>query len=342
MKTKTAVAILNYNGVKYLKLFLPNVIEHTKADGVKIIVIDNASTDNSCEFVKSNFPEVQLIVLDKNYGFAGGYNEGLKYVEAEYYALINSDIELTENWLNQMVDFMDANNDVAACQPKVLSYSERNKFEYAGACGGFIDKFGYAFCRGRIVADIEEDKGQYDTEKQIFWATGACFLIRSELFKKIEGFDSDFFAHFEEIDLCWRLQNLGYNIYCLPQSFVYHVGGGTLSYQSPLKLYLNYRNNLYALHKNLPAKYFKRRMLIRLVLDNIAAFRYLFRGEFQNLMATLKAHYHYTKNLQKLRQKRCILKKRYLNEPSKNVVFNNSIIFNYFIKKKKYFSELNW
>ena len=247
-----SIVILNWNGEKFLKKFLPILINNTKTDDIEIVVADNGSTDNSIELLKSTFTQVRTIILDKNYGFAGGYNKELTQIDSEYFVLLNSDIEVTEHWLDNLLNYMVLHKEVAACQPKILSQVNRSYFEHAGASGGFIDKYGFPFCRGRIFGKVEQDTGQYDNTIDVFWATGACLMIRSEVFKKVGGLDDEFFAHMEEIDLCWRLKNRAYRIVCVPESTVYHVGGGTLHTEHPYKTYLNFRNNLLMLYKNLP------------------------------------------------------------------------------------------
>ena len=247
---KTAVVILNWNGVEMLTRFLPQVIDYSRDDAV-VYVADNASTDNSLEVLRKHFPEVHLVVLDKNWGFAEGYNRALEQIEAEYYVLLNSDVEVSHHWLTPMIEFMDNHPDVAACQPKLLSEKSRDSFEYAGASGGFIDCYGYPFCRGRMFDTVETDNGQYDYATEILWATGACMVVRASDFKEAGGFDARFFAHSEEIDLCWRMSLMGKKIYCIPDSFVYHIGGATLPKNNPMKTYLNFRNNLTMLYKNL-------------------------------------------------------------------------------------------
>ncbi|MBP6260021.1 MAG: glycosyltransferase family 2 protein, partial [Paludibacter sp.] len=251
---RTAVVILNWNGEKFLNQFLPVLLRNTQLPGVDIYVADNASTDNSLSLIEEQFPTVKTLLLDKNYGFAGGYNKALAQINADYFVLLNSDVEVTENWLQPLLNYMNENADVAACQPKIKSFYNRDYFEHAGASGGFIDYLGFPFCRGRVVGTAEMDRGQYDTVIDVFWATGACLLIRSELYNQVGGLDDEFFAHMEEIDLCWRLKGQGFRIVCIPQSEVYHVGGGTLQVEHPHKTYLNFRNNLLMLYKNLPQK----------------------------------------------------------------------------------------
>jgi len=286
---KTAVVILNWNGEKYLNQFLPILLEHTQIPDVELIVADNASTDNSLLLLAEKFPTVRTIVFDRNYGFAGGYNKALSQIEAEYYVLLNSDVEVTANWLSSMLEYMEQNKDVAACQPKIRSFYNRTYFEHAGASGGFIDYLGFPFCRGRVIGKVEEDKGQFDTVADVFWATGACLLIRSEVFHKVGGLDDAFFAHMEEIDLCWRMNSRGYRIVCLPQSTVYHVGGGTLHVEHPRKTYLNFRNNLLMLYKNLPHKSLKKILFWRCVIDYAAAFQLFITGKPKNARSVIQA-----------------------------------------------------
>ena len=286
---KISVVILNWNGVGMLQKFLPGVIKYSQGEGVEVCVADNGSTDESVVWLQTYCPDVRLIKLDKNYGFADGYNMALQQVEAEYVVLLNSDVEVTPHWLDPLMEYMDAHPEVAACQPKIRS--ERNKalFEYAGASGGYLDKYGYPFCRGRIFDVVEEDKGQYDTIQPIFWATGAALFIRLTDYQKAGGLDGRFFAHMEEIDLCWRLRSRGRGIVCIPQSTVYHVGAATLKKENPRKTFLNFRNNLLMLYKNLPEKELKRVMFIREVLDGVAAFVFLLKGEKEAARAVLQA-----------------------------------------------------
>jgi len=272
---KTAIVILNWNGLDHLKKFLGTVLQYSSSDKISVFIADNGSTDGSPEWVEERFNNVKLIRLAKNYGFAEGYNLALNKIDAEYFILLNSDVEVTEGWHQPLITFMDNNPDVASCQPKIRSYNKRDHFEYAGAAGSFIDKFGYTFCRGRIFGDVENDYGQYDTQIDIFWASGACMIIRAEAWHKCGGFDSGFFAHMEEIDLCWRLNKAGYRISYIPESVVYHVGGGSLPYESPFKTYLNFRNSLYLLYKNLPDNRLHYVLFIRKLLDALAAVRFL-------------------------------------------------------------------
>lgn len=284
---QTAVVILNYNGAGMLRRFLPSVIKYSPE--ASIYVADNGSSDESCDVVRNEFPAVKLMVLDHNYGFAEGYNRALAQVDEEYAVLLNSDVEVTRGWLSPMTQFLDSNPEVAACQPKLLSFKQKDFFEYAGAAGGFIDKWGYTFCRGRIFNTVERDSGQYDDTTDVFWATGAALMIRNEVYKNNGGLDWRFFAHMEEIDLCWRLRSRGYRIACVPQSHVYHVGGATLKKENPQKTYLNFRNNLLMIYKNAPDCQLKKIMLFRKVFDNVAALKFLASGDYAAFKAVRKA-----------------------------------------------------
>jgi len=286
---KLAVAILNWNGKNWLEKFLPSVVE--LSGSADIFVIDNASTDDSVEFLKINFPSVKMVINAVNYGFAGGYNEGLKQIDAEYYCLLNSDVEVTPNWIEPVLHLFEKNPSIAAIQPKILSYNDKTKFEFAGAAGGLIDNLGYPYCRGRVFDDVEEDKGQYDDETEIFWASGCCFFIRSQDFWNQNGFDERFFAHQEEIDLCWRLINSGRKIFYTGKSKVYHVGGGTLNKQSAQKTYLNIRNNLSMMLKNLPFPKLIGLIFVRLCLDGIAGIYFGLKQGFPHLWAVVRAHF---------------------------------------------------
>jgi len=332
---KTAIVILNWNGLEYLKKFLEGVVLLSDEAETAVFVADNNSTDGSVEWIESNFTTVEIIKLDKNYGFAGGYNLALEQIDAKYFLLINSDIEVTSGWLKPMIEFLDNNPNVAACQPKILSYHNREYFEYAGAAGGYIDKFGYPFCRGRMFHRTEKDIGQYDAATNIFWSSGACMMIRSDAWKKAGGFDSSFFAHMEEIDLCWRLGKLGYLVYSIPQSVVYHVGGGALSYSSPFKTYLNYRNNLYMLYKNLPNSKLNKVLFLRKIFDGLSAFVFLIKFDFANFMAIFKAHLYYYKQKKTLKESRARVKQ--LGEKEIPTIFNKSLIYQFYIKGRKTF-----
>lgn len=337
---KIAIVILNWNGREFLERFLPDVVRHSSSPGMKIIVADNGSSDDSLEFIRNKFKNVEIIELDKNYGFAGGYNKALEKINSEYYILLNSDVEVSENWIEPIIKKMDDDPVVAAAMPKIISYHDISKFEYAGAAGGFIDKWGYPFCRGRILNNIEPDNNQYNDSIEIFWASGACLFIKSKIFHDAGGFDDDFFAHMEEIDLCWRIKNLGYKIYCYPCSQVYHIGGGTLPNETPPKLFLNFRNSLWVLLKNLPAKKLYQVLLIRKILDGLAAMKFYLTLDWRKGNAVFKAHLSYYKHFRKMKQKRKSADFNNKNLPSS--VYRKSILISYFLKKKKTFNELNW
>jgi GT2 family glycosyltransferase len=333
---KVAVVILNFNGRKFLEQFLPNVIANCDPTWTEIVVADNASTDDSVAFMKERFPDIRLIENGSNGGFTTGYNLALRQIEAQYYVLLNSDIEVTPHWLEPVVALMDADPQIAACQPKILSYYHKEQFEYAGASGGFIDKYGYPFCRGRVFQNLENDEHQYDEPMEVFWATGACLFVRADLYHQLGGLDDSFFAHMEEIDLCWRLKNAGYKVYCCPQSWVYHIGGGTLPKNSPRKTYLNFRNNLSLLVKNLPKRRVKRTILYRILLDWVAAFKFLFEGCGMDFCMVFKAHFDFYKRLKTLRKKR--------NDDDKKMVsciYRKNIVFESVLFGKKKYSDLN-
>ena len=336
----TAVVILNWNGEKYLEQFLPILIENTKLSGSEIIIADNASTDSSLLILQEKFPTIRTVVLDKNYGFAGGYNKALAQIEADYYVLLNSDVEVMSNWLEPLITYMDKHADVAACQPKIRSYFNRKYFEHAGAAGGYIDRFGFPFCRGRVLGTAEEDKGQYDNITDIFWATGACLLVRSKTFWTVGGLDDDFFAHMEEIDLCWRLKSRGYRIVCIPESTVFHVGGGTLNVENPYKTYLNFRNNLLMLYKNLPAKLLKDTMFWRMIFDYIAAIQLFVTGKPKNAISVFKARSDFKRMQPNFEEKR---KQNILYSTSDNYsdILQKSIVIEYFLKGRKTFDSLH-
>lgn len=340
---KTAVVILNWNGCSFLQQFLPNVVKHSlTTPHTTVVVADNGSTDNSVAWIQQNVPHVTIIQFDKNYGFTGGYNRALAQIEAEYYVLLNSDVEVTPHWLTPLINVMDTNPNVAACMPKLKAHHQPNMFEYAGASGGFIDRYGYPFCRGRILDTIEEDTGQYNQPREVFWATGACLLVRAKLYHKAGGLDEHFFAHMEEIDLCWRLQRMGYKIMCYPQSAVYHVGGGALPSNSPRKLFLNYRNNLLMMYKNLPAKNYKRIILARLLLDGLSAAVYLVTLKFKYFIAVPKAHWAFFKMIADFKHKRINTLKNEI-APAQTGIYNGSIVFRYFASLKKLrFSDLKF
>ncbi len=326
---KVAIVILNYNGQGFLEKFLPSVIQHSQ--GHEIIVADNASTDTSVAFLKQNYPNIRLIQLSHNGGFTGGYNEALKQVQATYYVLLNSDIDVTPDWINPVIELMDVNPKIAACQPKMRDYYKPTYFEYAGAAGGYIDWLGYPFCRGRIFDTCEVDTGQYNDAREIFWATGACMFVRANVFHELGGFDTQFFAHMEEIDLCWRMKNAGYQVYYSPASTVYHVGGGTLHKSNPRKTFLNYRNGLAMMYKNLPTNQLFTTIFIRLVLDGVSSIKFLLAGSFKDIWAILKAHFAFYGMISKLERK----SPRQLKD-----IYPKSIVLEYFLRKKKKYGEL--
>jgi len=338
LSTKVAVVILNWNGKSFLEKFLPIVLKFS--DDTQIIVADNQSTDDSVEYLKNNFPQVSVIVNPSNDGFAQGYNLALKQIKAEYYVLLNSDVEVTANWLIPIIQLMDSNPKIAACQPKILDYNHKTKFEYAGAVGGFMDKYGYPFCRGRIFNELEEDKGQYNDALEVFWATGACMFVRAEAFWKVGGFDGDYFAHMEEIDVCWRMKNIGYQIYVEPKSVIYHVGGGTLNKLSPKKTFLNFRNNLITLTKNASPRFLFFKIIYRMILDGVAAFKFLFEGNGSHFFAVIKAHFSFYKHLPSTLKKRDDMRLMPEFKDSTIGVYENNIVFMHFVKKVKYYSEL--
>lgn len=332
---KVAVVILNYNGKAFLEKFLPNVIENS-CNVAEIIVADNKSTDDSVDFMREHFPNIRLILNNFNSGFATGYNIALRQVEADYYVLLNSDIEVTPHWIEPVIELMESDENIAACQPKILSYHDKNKFEYAGAAGGYIDKYGYPFCRGRLFQDLENDEGQFDDVKEVFWATGACMFVRASLYHKLGGLDDDFFAHMEEIDFCWRLKNLDYKIMYCPNSTIYHIGGGTLPKSSARKTYLNFRNNLSLLIKNLPKGTVFWTIFYRFFLDWIAALKFLFDGSFADFFAVIRAHMSFLRHIPVLKKKR----KQYTHKKVSNI-YQKNIVFKYFLEKKKLFKELD-
>ena len=335
---KTAIVILNWNGAQMLRRFLPNVVEYSHKDAV-IYVADNASTDESVSLLEEHFPQVRTVRLDRNYGFAGGYNKALAMIEAEYYVLLNSDVEVSHHWLDPLVEFMDNHADVAACQPKLLAEADRDAFEYAGACGGFMDRYGYPFCRGRVFDTVEDDNGQYDYATEVMWTTGACMVVRAADYHAAGGFDDRFFAHCEEIDLCWRLRLMGKRLYCIPDSYVWHVGGGTLPKSNPMKTFLNFRNNLTMLYKNLPAGELKHVMRVRLFLDRLAALQFLLTGKIGDCKAVLKGRRaflkwrkDFTDTRNEIQQSRKVT--------SVSGIYNFSLLWQYYVRGRKKYSRL--
>lgn len=333
-----SIVVLNYNTADLLQTLLPFALK-TRYSNFEVVVIDNASTDNSLEVLESRFPEVKVISLEKNHGFAGGYNEGLRQLKSDFWVLLNSDVEVTENWLQPLVDQLLSNPKIAAVQPKILDYYNRRQFEYAGASGGYLDRLGYPFCRGRIFDTLEEDKGQYQAAKPVFWATGAAMLVRKEAYTEAGGMDEDFFAHMEEIDLCWRFQNLGYEVWVCPEAEVYHMGGGTLSSQSTRKTFLNYRNNLAMLFKNLPTQNLIQTLLIRLVLDGVAGMKLITEMKAGHCWAIAKAHFSFYLHFRGWYAKRRALPNK---KPISELygLWRSSIVWMFFIRNRKHFSQL--
>ena len=335
---KVAVVILNWNGEKLLKKFLPSVVQ-TIPEYAEVIIADNASTDSSIHFLNSFYPGIKIIQNTTNGGFAKGYNDALKHIHNEYLVLLNSDIETPNNWIEPVVQFMEKNPKIGAAMPKILQYEKKTHFEYAGAAGGYIDKWGFPFCRGRIFNALEEDQGQYNNNTSIFWATGACMFVRNDVFKRLRGFDEFFFAHMEEIDLCWRMQRAGYLIYAIGESHVYHLGGGTLNKLSPRKTFLNFRNNLLLLVKNHPSQKFLLKMTQKLLLDGLAGLKFLLEGNIKHFFAVFKAHISFYGNLKKYLKIRKQLKQQL---PKKEItgIYKPSIAKEYFISKKNKYSDL--
>ncbi len=335
----TVLVILNYNGRSYLERFLPSIVEHSSA-AVNLVVGDNASTDDSSAFLKNNYPQIEVIQLDKNYGFAEGYNQVLKKVRADYYFLLNSDVELRSPW-TLLIETMLLDSSIAACQPKILSYNNPGYFEHAGAAGGWMDVLGYPFCRGRILDQFEKDEGQYDQSTKIFWASGAAMLVNASLFHSLGGFDGEYFAHMEEIDWCWRAKKSGYSIQSVPSVSVYHIGGGTLPYNSTRKIFLNFRNNLATIVKNEAALKLLWLIPVRILLDGLAAFMFLFKGHISGFGAILKAYLNLLTWMPSL-----ISKRKHINDLSRgkafnsNGIFSGSMLLNYFLLGNKNFKQL--
>ena len=337
---KVAVIILNWNGLALLEKFLPSVCRYTNPELADIIIADNGSDDNSIAWIQKNHPEVKIMAFPKNYGYAEGYNRAIKALEYEYVVLLNSDVEATPAWIEPLVEYCDKNRDVAACQPKLKAYRQKDYFEYAGAAGGFLDRYGYAFCRGRIFDTIEKDYGQYDSITDIFWATGACLFIRRTEYLDAGGLDADFFAHMEEIDLCWRLRARGRGIVCIPQSVVYHVGGATLKKENPHKTFLNFRNNLVMLYKNLPDRELAGVMRVRCWLDYIAAATFALKGQLPNAKAVVRARREFKLLRDSFRDARA----ENLRKTSSHFIperIKSSILVQFYVKGRKFFSQLS-
>ena len=336
MKKDISVVILNWNGSAMLQRFLPSVIRYSEE--AEIIVADNGSTDHSIDILREKFPSVRILPFRENYGFAEGYNRAIQQIETPYVLLLNDDVEVTPHWLQPLLEFMNHHPEVAACQPKILSETQRELFEYAGACGGFIDHLGYPYCRGRIFNHVEKDRGQYDQVCPIFWATGAALLVRTDVYRKEGGLDKRFFAHMEEIDFCWRLRSRNYGIYCIPQSTVYHVGGGTLPKSHPRKTFLNFRNNLLMLYKNLPEERLNFTLRIRYLLDLIAALKMLLSGQAKESMAIVKALRTFFKIRHDFdRERKENLRKQQLKDIPE--MRNESLLVAFYLKKKKKFED---
>lgn len=331
-----ALVILNWNGRHFLEKFLPSVLA-SGYENLSIVVADNASTDDSIEFLQKTYPSIKIILNPSNEGFARGYNSALKQVAADYYILLNSDVEVTPGWITPVISLMETDQLIAVCQPKILSFENRNSFEYAGASGGWIDKFGYPFNRGRVFDFCENDEGQYNNTSQIFWATGAALFVRASVYHEQNGFDEYFFAHQEEIDLCWRMQRAGYKIFVVPSSVVYHIGGGTLPAGNKRKVFLNFRNNLVMLAKNLTFAEKIWKIPFRISLDNLAGFQALIKGDFSTFRAIQRAHFYFLKWLFTRKEKIHLPKKKLACLPG---TYNGSIVWEYFVKKRKTFSEI--
>ncbi|MCV6631562.1 MAG: glycosyltransferase family 2 protein [Flavobacteriaceae bacterium] len=331
---KIAVVILNWNGAHLLERFLPSVIEYSKDVDAEIIIADNASTDTSVAFIRKKHPEIRIVQNAQNGGFAKGYNDALQHIEADIYCLLNSDVEVSPRWLNPILDLMDQEPQIGIIQPKILDLKRKTHFEYAGAAGGFIDMLGYPYCRGRVFQVLEEDLGQYDDQYPIFWATGACMFIRSELFHQLQGFDSDYFAHQEEIDLCWRAQNIGHQVWYTGKSHIYHLGGSTLGNMNPKKTFLNFRNSLFSIVKNVPGHKVIFLVFVRLILDGIAGFRFVLQGKFKHCLAVIHAHFSFYRNAFSM------IKKRQSPQYISNYYHSKSIVWSHFINNVKYFKFL--
>lgn len=336
----TAVVILSYNGRKWHELFLPGIVSEAET-GYEVIVADNASTDDTLQYIQDNFPTVKTIQVSINRGFANGYHEALKQIQAKYYVLLSADFEVTPGWFPPLVNAMQRYSGLAACQPKIRYWREREYLEYAGAGGGFMDKYGYMFCRGRLFATLEKDEGQYDNDIEVFWASGGCLMIRADLYHKIGGLDPDLYAHMEEIDLCWRLKNAGYKIGYIGQSTVFHVGGSVISYGSPQKLFYNFRNNLILLLKNEKTSKLLWLFPLRMVLDGIAGAMFLLTGKFVSTYTIIRAHFNFYGSLGKWLGRRRAAK-RHITHRNEEGIYGKSIVWDYFVLRKKLFTKLKW
>lgn len=339
--THIAVVILNWNGRHHLREFLPSVCKHSVSSGTEIFVVDNGSTDDSVQYLRDAFPEVKILEFDQNYGFAMGYYMALEQIRATYYVLLNSDVKVTPGWLDPLAGAMEANPLLGACMPKLLSFEQHDYFEYAGAAGGYIDRFGYPFCRGRILSALERDSGQYNDTRSIFWASGACMFVRAVAYEKAGGLDGEFFAHMEEIDLCWRMHRVGYSVSVIPASTVYHLGGGTLPNNTPRKLYLNYRNNLFLLFKNLPVYQLIPVMFIRMLLDGFSAMIYLLNGSSAFFLSVVRAHLAFYRRIPLLIRLRQQLKGK-IRTGKITDIYPGSIVFDFFVRRRRHFDQLGW
>lgn len=332
-----AVVILNWNGEELLKKFLPSVISYSKE--ATVYVVDNGSSDNSRSFIETEYPTIKIISFESNHGFCLGYNKALDQIQSDYYILLNSDVEVTPDWLKAPIQLLESNNNIAACQPKIKSYNDKDSFEYAGAAGGYVDKYGFPFCRGRLFDVLEKDKQQYNEPTPILWASGAALFIRSEVYKELNGLDGTFFAHMEEIDLCWRINNLNKEIWYVPESEVFHVGGATLQKSNPRKTYFNFRNGLALLYKNHPKKGLFKTILIRLILDGIAGLYFTIQGNPSHTLAVLRAHFSFYKNFRHYRSSRASTKR---TEKQLTTIYNSSIVMQHFAKNIQRFKDLDF
>jgi len=337
---KLAIVVLSYNGKDLLEKFLPPILD-SQTSYSQVYVVDNASTDGTYEFLQAKFPQVNIIRLPVNKGFTNGYVESLPFIEAEYYVLISSDVEVTPGWIEPIINLMDSDSTIGVCQPKIKSYNQKTHFEYSGAAGAYIDKYGYPFCRGRIFFTVEEDNNQYDDIREVFWCSGACMFIRSKVYHEIGGFDNEYYAHMEDIDLSWRVKNSGSRVMVCPQAVVYHVGGHIISYGSPAKVYRNYKNGLIMMIKNMPDKGFWRKLIFRLILDNVAAIRAVLTGNAKEYKAIFKAHIQFYGGFGHWMKKRREAKPM-VNNRNTVGVYNGSIVRDYFINKKDTFGKLGW
>lgn len=341
-KAKVAIVLLSYNSLSLVKKFLPLIQKHSPdSPDYQIVLVDNASEDDTYSYVSEHFPDVGLIQLKVNKGFTNGYVESLAQIEAEYYVLISSDIEVSPNWCEPVINYMDQHPEVAICGPKIMSFDRKDEFEYAGAAGGFIDHLGYPFCRGRMFTEVEKDQGQYDNIQEVFWASGACMFIRAELYHKAGGLDNDFYAHMEEIDLCWRIKQMGYKVMFYPDAKVYHMGGFIIQYGSPAKVFRNHRNNLIMLLKNLPPYQALWKIPLRYLLDLAALFKMYAAGEFKASVGINQAHWQFVRHLGKWLKKRKAVRKLVQN-PNHFGIYPKAVIVDYFLKGKKKFSDLKW